>query len=148
MMSEDAAQRPSAQQLIEFEMFAIPPDMYNSLHIQLQDKTKALDQKDHEVAHLRAAMAKKEKECDEMRIKIERMEAKLRRMELSHGHLSREPSHSYSSLESSTSPQEPPPPDEPHHPQRFTHWRTTTTSTSQGDSSPPPPFDKIKLIIE
>ncbi|KAG2179624.1 hypothetical protein INT44_006472 [Umbelopsis vinacea] len=142
MMSEDAGQRPSAQQLIEFEMFAIPPDMYNSLHIQLQDKTKALDQKDNEVAHLRAAMAKKEKECDEMRIKIERMEAALRKMEISHGHTHVEPLHS--PLATSTSPIDPP--DEPHHAQLFTHWRTTTTS--QRDLSPSPPFDKIKLIIE
>jgi translation initiation factor 2-alpha kinase 1 len=135
MMSEDAAQRPTAQQLIEFEMFAIPPDMYSSLHIQLQDKTKALDQKDSEVARLRAAMDEKQRECDEMRIKIKKMEDALKKMEMSHMVPSDPPTPRHSHAGDS--------PSDIDHVQRFSHWRN-----GSANDTPSQVFDKITLIID
>jgi hypothetical protein len=137
MMSEDPAQRPTAQQLIEFEMFAIPPDMYSSLHIQLQDKTKALDQKDSEVTRLRAAMAEKQRECDEMRLKIKRMEEALIKMELDH------PSSDSATTTSRTFYPEDP---DVEHVHRFTHWRNNTVAAAKDTTSQV--FDQIKFIIE
>lgn len=135
MMSEDAAQRPTAQQLIEFEMFAIPPDMYSSLHIQLQDKTKALDQKDSEVARLRAAMDEKQRECDEMRIKIKKMEDALKKMEMSHMVPSDPPTPRHSHAGDS--------PSDIDHVHRFSHWRN-----GSANDTPSQVFDKITLIID
>ncbi|CAM0138509.1 unnamed protein product [Umbelopsis sp. WA50703] len=133
MMSEDASQRPTAQQLMEFEMFAGPPDMYNSLHVQLQDKTKALDQKDTEVARLRAAMEEKQRECDEMQIKIQKMEERLRRMEMHHSqlpdhdttyHRSHHHHHQEESLRG---------PSDSNPVQRFAHWRSGSSMSTSKD---------------
>lgn len=133
-MAEDASQRPTAQQLMEFEMFAGPPDMYNSLHLQLQDKTKALDQKDTEVARLRAAMDAKQRECDDMQLKIQKMEEKLRRMEMHHGQLpdldttyQHRSHHHHHQEEPLTAP------NDSSTVQRFTHWRNGSSMSTSKD---------------
>ncbi|KAG2173217.1 hypothetical protein INT43_004591 [Umbelopsis isabellina] len=133
MMAEDASQRPTAQQLMEFEMFAGPPDMYNSLHIQLQDKTKALDQKDTEVARLRAAMDAKQRECDEMQLKIQRMEEKLRRMEIHHGQLPDLDSTYHRSHHHHHQEEPLKGPNDSSTVQRFTHWKSGSPMSTSKD---------------
>ncbi|KAI8377757.1 kinase-like domain-containing protein [Radiomyces spectabilis] len=81
MMDENPAHRPSAVQLLEFELFAPPMDMYSNLQAQLQAKSIALDTKTREMAALRNEMQRaereKQREMDAMRQRLEELQRQL-----------------------------------------------------------------------
>ncbi|KAI9016562.1 kinase-like domain-containing protein [Phycomyces nitens] len=85
MMDEKPAHRPSAMQLLEFELFAVST-MYTNLQAQLQAKSHALDTRNREMALLRDEMERiereKQKEMSIMQRRLEELQRQLDHVQL------------------------------------------------------------------
>ncbi|KAI9256552.1 kinase-like domain-containing protein [Phascolomyces articulosus] len=92
MMDEEPAHRPSAEQLLEFELFvpqsAAEEGMYSNLQAQLQAKSVALDTKDKEMAALRDKMEQIEqqnkKDMEVMQKRVDELQRQLSLVQLGH----------------------------------------------------------------
>ncbi|KAI9484717.1 kinase-like domain-containing protein [Zychaea mexicana] len=86
MMDEEPAHRPSAEQLLEFELFVpqlavVEENMYSTIQAQLQAKSVALDTKDQEMAALRKRLEQIEqqnkRDMDAMQRRVDELERQL-----------------------------------------------------------------------
>ncbi|KAI7884666.1 kinase-like protein [Lichtheimia hyalospora FSU 10163] len=78
MMDDNPTHRPSAVQLLEFELFSSPEqDMYSQLQAQLEAQSAAMDNKDREMAALRDKMKLMEQENDAMHRRVDELQRKL-----------------------------------------------------------------------
>ncbi|KAJ8654459.1 hypothetical protein O0I10_009900 [Lichtheimia ornata] len=78
MMDDNPAHRPSAVQLLEFELFSSPEqDMYSQLQAQLEAQSAAMHNKDREMAALRDKMKLMEQENDAMHRRVDELQRKL-----------------------------------------------------------------------
>ncbi|KAI8146326.1 kinase-like domain-containing protein [Fennellomyces sp. T-0311] len=112
MMDDNPAHRPTAMQLLEFELFLpqtpAEESMYTNLQAQLQAKSVALDTKDKEMAALRDKMEqieqKNRRDMDAMQRRVDELQRQLSLAQLS-GHRSPEciPSPTVTSSSSSSS---------------------------------------------
>ncbi|KAI9020665.1 kinase-like domain-containing protein [Phycomyces nitens] len=81
MMDKDPAKRPSAQRLLEFELFAQANDTLDLLQTRFMKKSDALEIKTHEVEVLKKRLEHMEQEQEQSRATIDEMGQKLAKMQ-------------------------------------------------------------------
>ncbi|KAG0168301.1 Eukaryotic translation initiation factor 2-alpha kinase [Apophysomyces sp. BC1034] len=86
MMDRNPSHRPTARQLLEFELFAQPNDIYSTLVAQLRDTSRVLDNKTREVEEMRHEVERveqeKQQQVDAMQQRLDELQRELDDMKL------------------------------------------------------------------
>ncbi|KAF7728660.1 Eukaryotic translation initiation factor 2-alpha kinase [Apophysomyces ossiformis] len=86
MMDKNPSHRPTARQLLGFELFAQPNDMYSTLVAQLRDTSRVLDSKTREVEAMRHEVERveleKQQQVDAMQRRLDELQRELDDMKL------------------------------------------------------------------